>query len=220
MEQALVAFVEGRVVRYSRAADRRPRDPQGRGARGAVAAQPSRSTRSGSTASRSSPNLWPTSAVIDWYLLLKRQPKLPRRDERMQAAEQMLRSRLNFQGTTMGFSTEKTRRAVVAHGLGRRQRQQAAAGVRTTCRRGRTTCRGSCAARSAACSAGAGTRRSPTPGACWRSASSRRASRPTPVTGTTTATLGERSFAHAWQPDDGHAAVRAEARRGPTARTT
>ncbi len=54
------------------------------------------------------PNLWPTSAVIDWYLILKRQPKLPRHDERIKAAEQILRSRLNFQGTTMGFSTEKT----------------------------------------------------------------------------------------------------------------
>jgi uncharacterized protein YfaS (alpha-2-macroglobulin family) len=53
------------------------------------------------------PNLWPTSAVIDWYLILKRQPKLPRHEERFKAAEQILRSRLNFQGTTMGFSTEK-----------------------------------------------------------------------------------------------------------------
>ena len=31
-----------------------------------------------------------------------------RRDERMREAEQILRSRLNFQGTTMGFSTERT----------------------------------------------------------------------------------------------------------------
>jgi len=46
--------------------------------------------------------------VIDWYLVLKRQPKLPHHDERIKAAEQILRSRLNFQGTTMGFSTEKT----------------------------------------------------------------------------------------------------------------
>ena len=54
------------------------------------------------------PNLWPTSAVIDWYLILKRQAKLPKRDERMREAEQILRSRLNFQGTTMRFSTEKS----------------------------------------------------------------------------------------------------------------
>ncbi len=53
------------------------------------------------------PNLWPTSAVIDWYDLLKRAPDLSKRDEYMTGAEQILRSRLNFQGTTMGFSTER-----------------------------------------------------------------------------------------------------------------
>ena len=54
------------------------------------------------------PNLWPTSAVIDWFDLLKRAPDLSQRDERLAQAEQILRSRLNFQGTTMGFSTERT----------------------------------------------------------------------------------------------------------------
>jgi alpha-2-macroglobulin len=54
------------------------------------------------------PNLWPTSAVIDWLDLLKRAPDLSRHEEQMSEAEQILRSRLNFQGTTMGFSTERT----------------------------------------------------------------------------------------------------------------
>jgi alpha-2-macroglobulin len=54
------------------------------------------------------PNLWPTSAVIDWFDLLKRAPGLRERDSRMQEAEQIVRSRLNFQGTTLGFSTERT----------------------------------------------------------------------------------------------------------------
>src|SRR5204862_596617 len=54
------------------------------------------------------PNLWPTSAVIDWFDLLKRAPQLSAHDERMREAGQILRSRLNFQGTTMGFSTERT----------------------------------------------------------------------------------------------------------------
>src|SRR6185369_5508414 len=54
------------------------------------------------------PNLWPTSAVIDWYLLLSRQASVPKRAERLAEAQTILRSRLNFQGTTMGFSTEKT----------------------------------------------------------------------------------------------------------------
>jgi hypothetical protein len=53
------------------------------------------------------PNLWPTSAVIDWLDLLQRAPQLAQRDARMEEAQQILRSRLNFQGTTMGFSTER-----------------------------------------------------------------------------------------------------------------
>jgi hypothetical protein len=54
------------------------------------------------------PNLWPTSAVIDWMNVLLRSRQIPDRDRRLEAAEQILRSRLNFQGTTMTFSTEKT----------------------------------------------------------------------------------------------------------------
>jgi uncharacterized protein YfaS (alpha-2-macroglobulin family) len=54
------------------------------------------------------PNLWPTSAVIDWMNVLLRSKQIPDRDKRLDAAEQILRSRLNFQGTTMTFSTEKT----------------------------------------------------------------------------------------------------------------
>jgi uncharacterized protein YfaS (alpha-2-macroglobulin family) len=53
------------------------------------------------------PNLWPTSAVIDWLDLLKRAPDLDGREARLEEAEQILRARLNFQGTTMGFSTER-----------------------------------------------------------------------------------------------------------------
>jgi uncharacterized protein YfaS (alpha-2-macroglobulin family) len=52
------------------------------------------------------PNLWPTSAVIDWYGTAKRS-QWPDRDQRLKEAEQILRSRLHFQGTTMGFSTER-----------------------------------------------------------------------------------------------------------------
>jgi uncharacterized protein YfaS (alpha-2-macroglobulin family) len=54
------------------------------------------------------PNLWPTSAVIDWFDLLKRAPDISTHDERSAQAAQILRSRLNFQGTTMGFSTERS----------------------------------------------------------------------------------------------------------------
>ena len=54
------------------------------------------------------PNLWPTSAVIDWYLVLQRTPKLPRRDAQLAQVQQILKARLNMQGTTMGFSTERS----------------------------------------------------------------------------------------------------------------
>jgi uncharacterized protein YfaS (alpha-2-macroglobulin family) len=52
------------------------------------------------------PNLWPTSALIDWLNLLQNDSTIPQRGERLKEAGQILRSRLNFQGTTMSFSTE------------------------------------------------------------------------------------------------------------------
>ncbi len=54
------------------------------------------------------PNLWPTSAVIDWLDLLHRAGALPNREMRLKEAAQIIRSRLNFQGATMGFSTERS----------------------------------------------------------------------------------------------------------------
>lgn len=54
------------------------------------------------------PNLWPTSAVIDWLNIINNVQTLPNRNGRRSEAEQILRSRLNFQGTVMGFSTEGT----------------------------------------------------------------------------------------------------------------
>ena len=107
MEKALIGFVEGRVVRYSAlpTADLSIRK---------IAALEALSRRAEPISAKwldsvsVEPNLWPTSSVIDWYLILKRAPQLPQREERMTQAEQILRSRLNFQGTTMGFSTEKS----------------------------------------------------------------------------------------------------------------
>lgn len=53
------------------------------------------------------PNLWHTSAVIDWLGVLQRMGDIPDRAQRIAEAQTVLRSRLNFQGTTMGFSTEQ-----------------------------------------------------------------------------------------------------------------
>ena len=54
------------------------------------------------------PNLWPTSALLDWINILNRVRDIPGRDTKLKQAQNMLRSRLNFQGTIMGLSTEKS----------------------------------------------------------------------------------------------------------------
>jgi uncharacterized protein YfaS (alpha-2-macroglobulin family) len=107
MERALIGFIEGRVVRYSAM-------PTADLAIRKVAALEALSRRKEPIDARwldsiaIEPNLWPTSAVIDWYLVLTRSPGLAKRDLQMKHVESILRSRLNFQGTTMGFSTEKS----------------------------------------------------------------------------------------------------------------
>lgn len=107
MESALIGFIEGRIVRYSSlpVADLAIRKLA------ALAALSRGKTRIDARwldGFSIEPNLWPTSAVLDWYSLLKRAHALPQRSERLDEAEQIIRSRLNFQGTTMGFSTERT----------------------------------------------------------------------------------------------------------------
>jgi uncharacterized protein YfaS (alpha-2-macroglobulin family) len=52
------------------------------------------------------PSLWPTSAVIDWWSLLGRLPANPARAAQRREAEQVLRTRLSLEGTTMRFTTE------------------------------------------------------------------------------------------------------------------
>ncbi|MES2075280.1 MAG: MG2 domain-containing protein [Pseudomonadota bacterium] len=106
MEEALLGFVHGRVLRDSAlpTADLAVRKL-------AALEALSRSGRVGDAELESfslEPNLWPTSAVIDWYLILQRSPKLAQRDTRMAQAQQILRARLNLQGTTMTFSTERS----------------------------------------------------------------------------------------------------------------
>jgi uncharacterized protein YfaS (alpha-2-macroglobulin family) len=54
------------------------------------------------------PNLWPTSAVIDWLNILAREKRIKGRRVHMKRAEQIIRSRLHLEGTVMGFSTEKS----------------------------------------------------------------------------------------------------------------
>ena len=201
MEQALIAFVEGRLVRMSAlpTADLSIRK---------IAALEALSRRAEPLPAKwldsiaIEPNLWPTSAVIDWYLVLKRQPKLPRHDERIKAAEQILRSRLNFKGTTMGFSTEKTdalwwlmisidsnaNRLLLAMNDVPAWKDDIPRMVRGSLGRMQ---RGSW---------------NTTVANAWGVLALQKYSarfESTPVTGTTAATLADTTFRHAWQGDDG-----------------
>lgn len=106
LTEGLTRFVNGQVIRYSSlsAADLSVRK---------IAALEALS-RSGKIKPELlgsisiDPHLWPTSALIDWMNILIRSESLPERDKRLKEAEQILKSRLYFNGSTMGFSTEKT----------------------------------------------------------------------------------------------------------------
>ncbi len=52
------------------------------------------------------PNSWPTAALIDWLSILKRVDAIPQRAQRREEAQQILRARLAWAGTTLKFSTE------------------------------------------------------------------------------------------------------------------
>jgi alpha-2-macroglobulin len=105
MLAALQGFVEGRVVRHSSlpTADLTIRK---------LAAMEALS-RAGKASPQNlssltiAPNDWPTSAVIDWLNILTRMTSYRERSARLAEAQQILRARLNLQGTTMGFSTDK-----------------------------------------------------------------------------------------------------------------
>ena len=53
------------------------------------------------------PNLWPTAAVIDWLNILKRVDGIANKPQRFAEANQILRGRLTYAGTTLRFSNEQ-----------------------------------------------------------------------------------------------------------------
>ena len=201
MEQALVGFVEGRVVRYSAL-------PTADLAIRKIAALEALSRRAQPLDAKwldtitIDPNLWPTSAVIDWLVILKRQAHLPRRDARLVESQQILRSRLNFQGTIMGFATEKSdalwwlmisadrnaNRMVLAlmdDPAWRDDMPRLVRGALSRMQRGRWNT---------------------TVANAWGIVALDKFSaafESTPVTGTTTATLATERFAHVWKDDEG-----------------
>lgn len=52
------------------------------------------------------PNVWPTAALIDWLNILKRVDGIANQAKRVDEANQILRSRLTYAGTTLKFSNE------------------------------------------------------------------------------------------------------------------
>ena len=106
METGLRNFIEGKIIRYS------PIPTADLSIRKLSAIEALSRNRKAEARLLNSisiePNLWPTSAVIDWLNILQNMTDIPNRVERRNEAEQIIRARLNFQGTVMGFSTEKT----------------------------------------------------------------------------------------------------------------
>ncbi|MBV7535572.1 alpha-2-macroglobulin [Duganella sp. sic0402] len=106
MESALLDFVRGKITRYSALPTS---DLAVRKVAALAALSHSRPAEADDLASFTvQPNLWPTSAVIDWYQILQHSPALPQQAARLKEVEQILRARLNLQGTTMTFSTERS----------------------------------------------------------------------------------------------------------------
>ena len=105
MERGLITFVEGRIQRtfWSPQKDLDVRKLAALDALSRYGKAQGRMVGSITIA----PNQWPTSAVIDWFNILKRVPDVPKRDERLAEATQILKPRLSFQGTKMIFNTEK-----------------------------------------------------------------------------------------------------------------
>jgi uncharacterized protein YfaS (alpha-2-macroglobulin family) len=105
MERGLIAFVEGRIQRDFWS-PRKDLDMRKLAALEAL-------SRYGKAQGRMlgsitiAPNQWPTHAVIDWLNILKRVQDVPERDKRRAEANQILRSRISYQGSKMIFSTER-----------------------------------------------------------------------------------------------------------------
>ena len=105
MERGLIAFVEGRIQRdfWSPRKDLDMRKLAAIEALSRYGKAQGRMVNSITIA----PNQWPTHAVIDWLNILKRVNDVPERDKRIAEANQILRSRISYQGTKMIFSSEK-----------------------------------------------------------------------------------------------------------------
>ncbi len=105
MERGLIGFVEGRIQREFWS-PRKDLDVRKLAALEALSRYGKAQGRM-VTSITIAPNQWPTSAVIDWYNILRRVADVPQREQRLAEAVQVLRARLSFQGTKLIFSTER-----------------------------------------------------------------------------------------------------------------
>ena len=105
MERGLVAFVEGRIERkfWSPRADLEIRKLAAIEALARGGKAQARMLSSISIA----PQQWPTHAVIDWLHILRSVKGIANQPALLQEAQQILRARLNYQGTRVAFSTEQ-----------------------------------------------------------------------------------------------------------------
>ncbi len=104
MLDGLVAFVEGRIQRrfWSPRADM---DVRRLAAIEALSRHGRAQARWLATVNLT-PNQWPTAAVIDWLQILRRVDGIADRNRRLDEAQQILRARLDYAGSTLRFSTE------------------------------------------------------------------------------------------------------------------
>ncbi|MBP6419122.1 MAG: alpha-2-macroglobulin, partial [Giesbergeria sp.] len=105
MERGLIDFVEGRIERtfWSPRKDLEMRKLAAIEALSRYGKAQARMLDSITIA----PQQWPTHAVIDWMSVLQRLQGVPQRSERLAQAQQILRSRLNYQGSQLAFTTEQ-----------------------------------------------------------------------------------------------------------------
>lgn len=104
METGLIGFVEGRVERQHWS-PRKDLDVRKLAAIAALA-QAGKARPAMLHSVQIAPNNWPTHAVIDWLRILQRMPDVPQRQTRLEEVQQVLKTRLSYQGTQVGFSTE------------------------------------------------------------------------------------------------------------------
>jgi hypothetical protein len=104
MESGLTQFVEGKLARDEplAVADL----PMRKLAAVEALARDGKASSSLLDSIKIDPNLWPDSAVIDWWSILERMPLMPQRAARLEQAERVMRARLDLTGAAMHLASD------------------------------------------------------------------------------------------------------------------